>query len=328
MLNNKWLSFLVVLLFNTTTISAFSQEVINKIHWMTVEEAVSATQKEPRKIMIDVYTQWCGPCKMMAAQTFTNPDVVNYMNEKYYCVKFDAESGDSVRFDGKTFKNPGYKPGTTGRNSVHELTMYWGVSAYPTLLFFDETAKAIAPITGFQTVENFEIFAKVFAQDDYKTIQTQEDWANYQKNFVRTWKATPAPEKKTGPSPVQESFVPMDTLLPSPLQNPADQEEPIFDVAEDNPTYIGDVNKDIAKNVVYPDRCKEEGIQGTVYVQFVVNKEGNVEDVKILRGVKGGAELEMAAIQAVRRLGKFKPGMQNGKPVKCHMTVPIKFALQ
>lgn len=328
MSNKPWFTFFSVLLLTATSLIGIAQDKVNKIHWMSVEEAVAATQKEPRKIMIDVYTQWCGPCKMMAAQTFTHPDVVNYMNEKYYCVKFDAESGDSVRFDGKTFKNPEFKKGATGRNSVHELTMYWGVSAYPTLLFFDETAKAIAPITGFQSVENFEIFAKVFAQNDYKTIQTQEDWANYQKNFVRTWNATPAPEKKTGPSPLQESFDPIDTIAPHSSQNPSAQEETILDIAEVNPEYIGDVNKDIAKNVVYPDRCKEEGIQGTVYVQFVVNKVGNVEDVKILRGVKGGAELEIAAIQAVRKLGKFKPAMQNGETVKCRMTVPIKFALQ
>jgi TonB family protein len=327
MLNRKWFAVLSVLILNTTALVGFTQDKVNKIHWMSVEEAVAATQKEPRKIMIDVYTQWCGPCKMMAAQTFTHPDVVKYMNEKYYCVKFDAESGDSVRFDGKTFKNPGFKPGATGRNSVHDLTMHWGVSAYPTLLFFDETAKAIAPITGFQSVENFEIFAKVFAQNDYKTIQTQEDWANYQKNFVRTWNVTPAPEKKSGPAPAQEIIAMSDTLLPDD-NIPVAVDEPVLDIAEVNPEYLGDVYMDISKNVVYPERCKEEGIQGTVYVKFVVNKEGMIEDVKIMKGVKGGAELEIAAIQAVRKLGKFKPAMQNGKTVKCTMTLPIKFALQ
>lgn len=327
MSNKPWFTFFSVLLLTATSLIGIAQDKVNKIHWMSVEEAVAATQKEPRKIMVDVYTQWCGPCKMMAAQTFTHPDVVNYMNEKYYCVKFDAESGDSVRFDGKTFKNPEFKKGATGRNSVHELTMYWGVSAYPTLLFFDETAKAIAPITGFQSVENFEIFAKVFAQNDYKTIQTQEDWANYQKNFVRTWNATPAPEKKTGPAPFMDAPLYADTLLPND-NIPVEEKDPVFEIAEDNPEYLGDVYKDIAKNVVYPERCKEEGIQGTVYVKFVVNQEGSIEDVKIMKGVKGGAELEIAAIQAVRKLGKFKPAKQNGKAVKCYMTLPIKFALQ
>jgi hypothetical protein len=64
--------------------------------------------------MIDVYTQWCGPCKMMANQTFTHPDVVRYMNENYHCVKFDAESGDPVTFKGKEYKNPDFKPGAGG----------------------------------------------------------------------------------------------------------------------------------------------------------------------------------------------------------------------
>jgi TonB family protein len=304
-----------------------------KIHWMKIDELEAAESKEPRVVMVDVYTQWCGPCKMMSNQTFTHPEVVKYMNEHYYCVKFDAESGDSVVFKGKTYKNPDFKPGTMGRNGVHELTINLGVSAYPTLIFFDQALNPIAPITGFQSVENFEIFAKVFATGDYKKITTQESWADYQKNFVRSWTSAPSPEpKKTGPSALFNE-IPSDTITPVkdegssiPVEPPT--EEPLT-MVEQMPKYSdGDVQMAIARLTHYPELEKENDIQGTVYVQFVVNKEGYVEDVKVIRGVKDGAGLEREAIKAVRSLKRFEPGYQNGKPVKVKMTVPIKFTLK
>ena len=305
----------------------------DKIHWMKMDELEAAEAKEPRVVMVDVYTQWCGPCKMMSNQTFTHPDVVKYMNEHYYCVKFDAESGDSVVFKGKTYKNPDFKPGTTGRNGVHELTMNLGVNAYPTLIFFDEALNPIAPITGFQSVENFEIFAKVFATGDYKKVTTQDAWAEYQKNFVRSWTSKPNPEpKKTGPSALFNE-IPFDTIAPvkdeglvAPVEHQS--EEPLT-MVEQMPKYSdGDLQMAIARLTHYPEHEKENDIQGTVYVQFVVNKEGYVEDVKVIRGVKDGAGLEREAIKAVRSLKRFEPGYQNGKPVKVKMTVPIKFSLK
>jgi TonB family protein len=308
-----------------------------KIHWMKIDELEAAEAIHPRVVMVDVYTQWCGPCKMMSNQTFTHPDVVKYMNEHFYCVKFDAESGDSVVFKGKTYKNPDFKPGTMGRNGVHELTMNLGVNAYPTLIFFDEALNPIAPITGFQSVENFEIFAKVFATGDYKKVTTQDAWAEYQKNFVRSWTSKPNPEpKKTGPNALFYEIT-NDTISPE-LASPYDApvvpaEEPIKEepmtMVEQMPVYSdGDVTTAIARLVTYPEMEKENNIQGTVYVQFVVNKEGKVEDVKVIRGVKDGAGLEREAIRAVRSLKPFSPGKQNGKAVSVKMTVPIKFSLK
>lgn len=311
---------------------SFAQE---KIHWMKIDELEAAEAIHPRVVMVDVYTQWCGPCKMMSNQTFTHPDVVKYMNEHFYCVKFDAESGDSVVFKGKTYKNPDFKPGAMGRNGVHELTMNLGVNAYPTLIFFDEALNPIAPITGFQSVENFEIFAKVFATGDYKNIKTQDAWGEYQKNFVRTWTSAPNPEpRKSGPNCLVMD-IPCDTIAPSGLNHdvavPAheDQNDEPMTMVEQMPVYSdGDVTMAIARLVTYPEMEKENGIQGTVYIQFVVNREGKVEDVKVIRGVKNGAGLEREAIKAVRSLKPFSPGKQNGKPVKVQMTVPIKFSLK
>ncbi len=70
-----------------TTVSSVAQE----INWVTFEEALKLQKEKPKKIMMDVYTNWCGPCKMLDRNTFQNKDVANYVNEHYYAVKFNAE---------------------------------------------------------------------------------------------------------------------------------------------------------------------------------------------------------------------------------------------
>lgn len=157
------------------------------INWMTVEQAIEAASKAPRKIMIDVYTKWCGPCKMMSQNTFTDPTFAAYMNENYYCVKFDAESPDSLTYKGQVYTNPTYDPSKTGRNGVHQFARYLNVSAYPTLVFLDENGAYIGPVVGYKTPKDLEIFVKFFAADKYKEVLTQEQWQEYQKNFVPEW---------------------------------------------------------------------------------------------------------------------------------------------
>jgi thioredoxin-related protein len=170
----------------TSSVSKVVEE--GGINWMTIEEAMAAESKQPRKIMIDVYTKWCGPCKMMSQNTFTDADVVAYMNEHYYCVKFDAERADSCVFKGQTFKNPDFDPAKTGRNGVHQFARYLNVSAYPTLVFLDETGGLIGPVVGYKTPGDLELFVKFFVSDQYKQITTAEQWQAYMNAFKPTWK--------------------------------------------------------------------------------------------------------------------------------------------
>ena len=163
---------------------AFGQ--VASINWISLEEAVAAQQKEPRKIMMDVYTKWCGPCKMMMANTFTNANVIEYVNAHYYAVKFDAESPDPVTFQGTEFKNPTYDPNRRGRNGVHELSRALGVNAYPTIVYFDEKADRIAPISGYKTPQQLELYLRFF-DDAWARGTTQEEWDNFQQSFTPTF---------------------------------------------------------------------------------------------------------------------------------------------
>lgn len=160
-----------------------------EINWMTLEEAIELQEKEPRKIIMDVYTNWCGPCKMLDKNTFHNEDVVDYVNEHYYAVKFNAEGSNAVTYKDKTYKNPNYDPAKANRrNSVHEFSRFLKVRAYPTMVFFDEKGDFIAPISGYLKPRQLELYLKLFKTDKYKEMDTQEKFNEYYKNFEPAFK--------------------------------------------------------------------------------------------------------------------------------------------
>lgn len=166
-------------------ISAMS---FGQIKWMTLTEATAAQKKNPKKIMMDVYTDWCGPCKMLDKNTFQNDDVINYVNKNYYAVKFDAENGEEITFQDKKFSNPGFIEGKKGRKSSHQLTQALGISGYPTILFLDEKSNVIMPVVGYYTPQQLEIYLKLFGKDDHKTVDTKEKWEQYQASFKAEFK--------------------------------------------------------------------------------------------------------------------------------------------
>lgn len=106
------------------------------------------------------------------------------------------------------------------------------------------------------------------------------------------------------------------------------EETEIFTVVEESPSFPGGDEsriKFLQENIKYPTMARESGIQGTVYVTFVVERGGNVTDVKILRGIGGGCDEE--AIRVIKAMPKWNPGKQRGKPVRVQFNMPIKFTL-
>jgi thioredoxin-related protein len=159
-----------------------------KINWISLEKAVEAQKTSPKKIFIDAYTVWCGPCKMLDKNTFGNKDVANYINKHYYAVKFNAEGNESVNYKNRLFENPNYDPAKAKRrNSAHQFSQYLGVRAYPTIVFLDDNAELIAPIPGYQTVQKIEIYLQLFKDQTYKDINSQEAFNTYYKSFKPTF---------------------------------------------------------------------------------------------------------------------------------------------
>ena len=170
-------TLIIALFLVGTTINA------QEINWLSLEEAVEAQKTTPKKIFMDAYTVWCGPCKMLDKNTFHNKDVANYINENYYAVKFNAEGNETINYKDNTFTNPNFKPNSKGRNSSHELSQYFSIRAYPTLVFLDEEANLIGPIPGYKTPQQLEIFLKMFHTDAYKNLTDKDAWENYQTDF-------------------------------------------------------------------------------------------------------------------------------------------------
>jgi thioredoxin-related protein len=163
-----------------TTINVFAQE----INWMTLEEAIALQKENPKKIMMDAYTNWCGPCKLLDKKTFHNKDVVEYVNKYYYAVKFNAEGNEDINFNGKHFANPNYDASRANkRNAQHELAVYFRIQAYPTIVFLNENEELIAPITGYKQPQELELYLKMFKNDDHKNLKSQDAFNDYYAAF-------------------------------------------------------------------------------------------------------------------------------------------------
>ena len=164
------------------------------INWHTFQEAVELNKKEKKKIFIDVFTDWCGWCKVMDKNTFTNSIIIKYMNEKFYAVKLNAEMKDTVVFNATTFVNPSPKI----PRSTHQLasSLLNNKLSYPTVVFLDENFSMLSPVPGYQKPEQMEILMKYFGSNDYKTTK----WEDYQKTFKGEVVPPPAAPAET-PAP-------------------------------------------------------------------------------------------------------------------------------
>ncbi len=168
-----------LLLFIPAIIQA--QDKTNGINWISWNDVEAKMEKEPRKVLVDVYTQWCGPCKMMNKTTFSDPAIVKYINENYYAIKFDAEGPEAVSFKGTTYENATYDPAKSGRNGTHDLTRAIapvnGRIAYPTIVYMDENFGILSPVQGFQKPDQIMPILTFFGEDAYK----EQTWEEYTK---------------------------------------------------------------------------------------------------------------------------------------------------
>lgn len=153
--------FIAIFLF--TGIMAAAQQEIN---WLTWEEAARANEKQPRKLFVDLYTDWCGWCKRMDATTFKEPAIVEMLNKSFYAIKLNAEQKESIMWNGEEFK---WFPG--GRDGVHKLAydLVDGQLSYPTYVLLDPQFSRILISPGYKTGEVLIKELKYAAGDHYKT---------------------------------------------------------------------------------------------------------------------------------------------------------------
>jgi thioredoxin-related protein len=152
------------------------------VKWMTFEQAVAKSKIQKKKIFIDVFTDWCGWCKVMDKNTFSEAQVAKILNEDFYPVKFNAEQREDIQFNGTTFKFI-----SNGNGGVHQLaaSLLNNQLSYPTVVFLDEEFRIIQPLPGYQKAPEFHKIIQFIGQDYYKSIK----WDQWQTTYKSPYKA-------------------------------------------------------------------------------------------------------------------------------------------
>jgi TonB family protein len=147
--------------------------------------------------------------------------------------------------------------------------------------------------------------------------------------FAQEEKAPPPPppkKEKKADKPIKSDKEPEILTV---VEKPAGQdEETIFKVVEEMPKYPGGFDamyKFLGENIKYPEVAKKKGVSGTVYITFVVMKDGTPKSFELLRGIGAGCDEE--ALRVMKIMPKWEPGKEKGKPVNVQYTLPIKFSL-
>ena len=140
---------------------------------MGFEEALAKGQQEPKKIFIDVYTNWCGWCKRMDKATFADSTVAAYLSANFYPVKLNAEQKEEIQFAGQTFK---YVE-TEGGRGVHTLaySLLDGQMGYPSFVFLNEKYERIMISPGYKEAKDILKELRFAKEEQYKTTT----WEKY-----------------------------------------------------------------------------------------------------------------------------------------------------
>lgn len=149
-----------------------------KIQWLSITEMQAAYSKNPKPILVDVYTSWCGWCKVMDKETYSNEKVAAYINEKYYAVKLDAESQEPVEWNGKKYAY-------NAQNKINDMAVFllYGQMSYPTTVFLSSLDAKPAPLAGYLKPKEIEPPLKFFGEGAYKT----KNFPEFMKLFRASW---------------------------------------------------------------------------------------------------------------------------------------------
>ena len=144
----------------------------NAVKWLTFEEALQLNQKKPRMIFVDIYTEWCGWCKKMDTETFSDPDIASYLNKKYYAVKLNAEQSAAITFKEQQFINP--NPGKS--RSTHQLAtaLLKNERLYPSYVILDKASDWTFKLKGYKTPVELMPILKYYGDGDYKKMSLGE----------------------------------------------------------------------------------------------------------------------------------------------------------
>ncbi len=187
MKHRLFILFFGLAVFNIHLKNLRAQELIapSEVIWYDINQVDSLLKQQARPLFIDVYTEWCGWCTHMMKTTFANKSIAGYMNSNYYNIRFDAETFDTLTFQGKTYTNPGGEG-----KPKHDLAKFLmnGRYSFPTIVYMGRNQQFF-PVPGYQSIPQLEPFLVYFAEDLYANVSL-EDFnryfkSSYSKNFEK-----------------------------------------------------------------------------------------------------------------------------------------------
>ncbi|MEQ6123082.1 DUF255 domain-containing protein [Pseudotenacibaculum sp. MALMAid0570] len=170
-------NFLITFLLFLVTCNIYAQKEDKvKVNWISFEEAVKLNKKDPKPLLIDVYTDWCGWCKRMDKTTYQNDTIVKYINKNFHPVKLNGEQKEDIVFKDYTFK---FK--NQGRRGYNEFAaaLLNGKLSYPTTVIMNEKLQLLDRVPGYLDAKTMEKVIAYFATEKYKT----DKWEDFVKNF-------------------------------------------------------------------------------------------------------------------------------------------------
>ena len=138
---------------NQATANPVSEKTVPAKTWLSLEEGVVHAKQDQKKILIDVYTDWCKWCKVMDKETFGNAALLPYLKENFHLVKLNAEQKEPIKFNGKEYN--WIKGGRSGYNQL-AIDLLDGQLAYPSLVVFDAQLNKLQVIRGYKSAEQLK----------------------------------------------------------------------------------------------------------------------------------------------------------------------------
>lgn len=173
---------------NNTNLNVATEK--GKINWIDIKELEAKNSEQAKKVIIDLYTNWCGWCKRMDKDAFEHKQVADFINSNFYAVKFNAETSDEITFKGAKYTAPAGGNGMRRptHNLAKEIILGKNVSGsfgYPTVAFLDEKLDRINAFMGYRNAAQMDVLTNYIQQNLYKTVPLEQFEQNF-KSMIPT----------------------------------------------------------------------------------------------------------------------------------------------
>ncbi|WMJ73939.1 DUF255 domain-containing protein [Cytophagaceae bacterium ABcell3] len=264
----KLLKLLFTFSLIVTLFPSHAQKNQGLVNWITIEEAEKKAKAKPKPIMVDVYTDWCGWCKKMMNTTFSDPQVAEYINKNFYAVAFNAETKDTITWQGKTYTNK-----EKGPRGTHELTYHFlpEKRSYPSTVFMTGDMKNSTLVPGYLDANTISPILVYYQENLLGKANINDFMAYFDSTFSEDKK--PLLQKEVKWYSIQEAFE-LNSKHPKKIFIHLQNKESISSQVMDSTSYTHPVIADYLNKNFYPVRFDAESKETVNILGHTLEKKG------------------------------------------------------